>query len=573
MDIAATAILLVSLLALISIVSSSLSPRLGLPVLLLYLLLGMLAGEDGLVGIQYDEVLPSYLIGSVALALILFDGGLRTDQLGFRVGLRPALSLATVGVAISAAVTGVVAWWALDIGWLEAALVGAIVGSTDAAAVFSVLRGQRMALQDRVSATLEIESGANDPMAVFLTIVFVQAVAAGSAPGLGALNLFLWQMSLGAAAGALAGVALAWCLTHLKLNAGLYPLMVMFGALSVFGLVSFLNGSGFLAVYVAGLVLARRVSRGLYNLEKFLDGIAWLAQIVMFLMLGLLVTPSELLPIALDALLVGLALIFVARPLAVLICLAPFRFAWRERLFVSWVGLRGAVPIILALFPWIAGLPNHQTYFNLAFFVVLLSLVLQGWTVAPVARLLGLVVPSRGGRVKRVELGMPGQEEFELVGYEVAADSHLIDRPLPQVAWPGQSRLLVAIRGREVLWADGLASLQAGDQVYLFSRSTDLQALDRVLIGERESSRLGERRFFGEFVISPDAPLGTLAYVYGFDIEEAVASRSIGSLLTERYPTPVVGDRLTLGGIVFTVREIRDGRIHEVGLKLPAVTV
>ncbi len=569
MDTAATVILLFSVLMLVSIVSSTIGPRLGMPVLLLYLLLGMLIGEDGPGGIQFDDVFSAYLVGSAALAVILFDGGLRTDRRSFRVGLRPALSLATLGVAITAAVTSVAAWWALGIGWLEAALVGAIVGSTDAAAVFSLLRGQGMALRQRVGATLEIESGANDPMAVFLTIVLVQAVAANTAPGAEAVLVFAWQMALGAAAGVLAGIALAWCLTHLRLISGLYPLLVLSGALCVFSVVALLGGSGFLAVYVAGLVLGKRVSRGLYNLEKFLDGIAWLAQILMFLMLGLLVTPSELVPIAVPALLVGLVLIFVARPLAVVVCLAPFRFAWREQVFVGWVGLRGAVPIILALFPWIAGLPDRQLYFNLAFFVVLLSLVLQGWTVAPLARLLGLEVPSRSARLQRVEIGLPGQEAYELVGYSIAVDSEAAACPLAQLSWPGAARPLVALRGAEVLQPDAIDRLRTGDQLYLLARPEDLPALDRLLVGEHAPERLGERRFFGDFTIDAAAPLGALAEVYGFTIDAALHDTSIGTLLHARFPTPVVGDRLQLGDIVFTVREMRDARVVKVGLKRP----
>ena len=569
MELAATAILLVSLLVLISIVSTTISPRLGMPVLLLYLVLGMLAGEEGPIGIIFHDVKSAYLIGSAALAVILFDGGLRTDRASFRVGLRPALSLATLGVVVSAGVTCVAAWWVLGVTWLEAALMGAIVGSTDAAAVFSVLRGQGMALKDRVGATLEIESGANDPMAVFLTVVLVEAVISRVTPGVDAFGYFIWQMGLGAAIGAASGWALAWALTHLRLNPGLYPLLVLFGAWAVFGLVAVLDGSGFLAVYVAGLALAKRVSRGLYNIEKFLDGIAWLAQIVMFLMLGLLVTPSQLVPYALDALAVGAVLMFVARPLAVIVCLAPFRFSWREQLFVSWVGLRGAVPIILALFPAISGVPGWQTYFNLAFFVVLMSLLLQGWTVAPLARLLKLEVPSRSNRLQRIELGMPGQEEFEFVGYAVSTDSRVIDRPLAQIAWPGSTRPLVAIRGRDVLHAAGLESLAAGDQLFLLARPDELPALDRILVGERDPQRLSERQFFGEFTIDAQAPLGALGSLYGFSVEPDMAPRSIGSVFAEQFAVPVVGDRLHLGGVDFTIREMREERIHKIGLKLP----
>lgn len=568
MGITGLAITLISLLFLISVLSSTISPRLGIPVLLLYLLVGMLAGEDGLLGIRYDDVLSAHLVGSTALAVILFDGGLRTSHQALRVGLRPALGLATAGVLLTAAITGAVVVWALGVGWLEAMLVGAIVGSTDAAAVFSLLHGRGMALGDRVASTLEIESGANDPMAVFLTIVLVEAIAAGTVPGWAVAGQFLWQMSAGAVLGVLCGLSLAWALTRVTLNPGLYPLLVLFGALFTFGATSLAGGSGFLAAYAAGLTLSGRVSRGLYNVQRFLDGAAWLSQITMFVVLGLLVTPRELVTHTTAGLLVGAVLILIARPLAVFLCLLPFRFPWRERAFIAWVGLRGAVPIILALFPWLAGLPDWQVYFNLAFFVVLMSLVVQGWTVAPLARWLGLEVPSRSGRVQRVELGMPGQEEYELVGYRIEADSPLVRGPPAAMSWPGEVRPVVAIRGREALLPEQTTALQVGDRIYFLARPTELEALDRRIVGEREPERLGERRFFGEFVIRPQATLGELGAVYGFEVEPEAQARTIGALLLERYPWPTVGDRLRMGTVEFVIREVDAGCIGKVGLKL-----
>lgn len=571
MELTGTIITLGSLLFLVSVLSSSITPRLGIPVLLLYLFIGMLAGEDGLLGYHFDDVRTAHLIGSAALAVILFDGGLRTNRRSFRVALQPALGLATIGVVGTAALTGLAAMWVLGLGFLEAMLVGAIVGSTDAAAVFALLHGRGMELKERVGSTLEIESGANDPMAVFLTLLLVEAIASGVPPGWNMLPYFLWQMGAGAVIGIAGGRVIAYGLTRVTLNPGLYPLLVLFGALFVFGLASMLDCSGFLAVYLAGLTAAARVSRGLYNIQRFLDGAAWLSQISMFLMLGLLVVPSELLPHAGSALLVGLALIFVARPLVVFVCLAPFRFAWREQVYIAWVGLRGAVPIILALFPWMAGLEDWQTYFNLAFFVVLVSLVLQGWTVTPMARWLNLEVPSRSGRMQRVELGMPGQEEYELVGYRLDTDSPIVDTGLPRVHWPGSARPLVVIRQDQVLQADDVDALSSGDQIYLLARPADLDALDRRIVGEREPERLGEREFFGEFVIRPDATLGALAAIYGFELDEASRESSIAELLQRTFPRPVVGDRIRLKTVEFVVREIEDDRISKVGLKLVRV--
>ncbi len=562
-------ILLGGLLFLVSILSSALSPRVGIPVLLIFLAVGMLAGEDGIGGIQFDDVRSAHLIGSIALAVILFDGGLRTQTESFRVALRPALGLATLGVVITAGVTGAFAVWTLGVTWREGLLIGAIVGSTDAAAVFSMLHSRGMALKDRVAATLEIESGLNDPMAVFLTVLLVEVVASGhQVLEWHTVVLFLWQMAAGGAVGVFAGRALGFGVTRLTLNPGMYPLLALFGGLFTFGLASVVGGSGFLAVYLAGLVLAQRVSRGLYNIQRFFDGAAWLSQISMFLILGLLVTPSEMLPYAEQALAVALALILVGRPAAVLVCLLPFRFSWREQAFISWVGLRGAVPIILATFPWIAGLEQWHFFFNLAFFVVLVSLVIQGWTVAPVARLLHLEVPSRSGRLQRVELGVPGQEVYELVGYRLESDSTVINAPAMQVHWPADVNLLFGIRGGRVLRPSDLQSLQSGDHAYFLAAPADLAALDRMMVGEREPERLGEREFFGAFVIRPDADLGELGQIYGFQVDRDNDVRTISDYLLRRFPQPVVGDRVRLGLVEFVVRQTEGDRICQVGLKL-----
>jgi cell volume regulation protein A len=568
MELAGTVIALASLLFLVSVLSTALTPRLGIPVLLLYLGLGMLAGENGLLGIRFHDVDSAYLIGSAALAVILFDGGLRTDPTAFRVALAPALSLATLGVLLTAGVVATVAVAVLQLGWLEAMLLGAIVGSTDAAAVFSLLHGRGMVLKERVGATLEIESGVNDPMAVFLTLLLVQAVVSHEIPGWDAGLSFVWQMAGGAVIGLLAGAALAAAVTRIALNAALYPLLVLFGALFAFGMASLLGTSGFLAVYLAGLTLARRVSRGLYNIQRFVDGAAWLSQISMFLMLGLLVTPANLLPYALSGLLIGLALIFVARPLAVAACLLPFRFAWREQAFIGWVGLRGAVPIILAMFPWIAGFDDWQMYFSVAFFVVLVSLLVQGWTVPLAARVSGLEVPSRTDRLQRVELGMPGQEEFELVGYRIDTDSPLLGGAPTHVQWPGDVRALLVIRQGRAIEVEQLGRLAEGDQIYFLARPSALAQLDRRILAERDPQRLGERAFFGDFVVRPEATVAALDAMYRFGPEPADAVLTVGELLLSRYPRPVVGDRLRVGSVEFVVREVDGNRIAQVGLKL-----
>ncbi|WP_339897810.1 potassium/proton antiporter [uncultured Gilvimarinus sp.] len=569
MDVLNQLILLGAVLFLISILASALSPRVGMPLLLVFLLVGMLGGEDGIGKITYDDVQSALFLGTIALAVILFDGGLRTDITNFRVGLRPALVLASFGVVVTAAVCGAFAAWMLDLSWVEGMLIGAIVGSTDAAAVFSVLNMQGLALKARVGATLEIESGLNDPMAIFLTITVVEFIRLGETGFHASMLLaFVWQMGVGAAVGLAGGRVLAWGVTKLALSPGLYPLLALFGGISIFGVAAVLHSSGFLAVYLAGLMVGNRVSRGLYNIQRFHDGIAWLAQISLFLMLGLLVTPSELVTYASSALLVGLFLIFIARPLAVTLSLLPFQFSWRETLFISWVGLRGAVPIVLAMFPWLAGLESWPFFFNIAFFIVLISLVLQGWTVAPLARWLKLDVPTSSARVQRVELGVPGQAGFEFVGYKLSQDSPSLKMDSNNLPLPDQTQLLCIMRDEEPVPLQKVPTLLAGDHVYLLARPDALKALDKVLVGELEPDRLNAQAFFGEFVFTARAKLADLGMLYNFAVPEDMANWSIGRYIYKKYKQPVVGDRVRLGNVEFIVLEMQEAKVVKVSLKL-----
>lgn len=569
MDILNQLILLGAVLFLISILASAISPRVGMPLLLVFLIVGMLGGEDGIGKIAYDDVQSALFLGTLALAVILFDGGLRTEITNFRVGLRPALVLASVGVVLTAGVCGAFAAWVLGLSWPDGLLVGAIVGSTDAAAVFSVLNMQGLALKARVGATLEIESGLNDPMAIFLTITVVEFIRLGESGFHASMLLaFAWQMGVGALVGLIGGRVLAWGVAKLQLSPGLYPLLALFGGISIFGVAAVLHSSGFLAVYLAGLMVGNRVSRGLYNIQRFHDGIAWLAQISLFLMLGLLVSPSELITYASSGLLVGAFLIFVARPLAVSVSLLPFQFSWQERLFISWVGLRGAVPIVLAMFPWLAGLEHWPFFFNIAFFIVLLSLVLQGWTVAPLARWLKLDVPTSSARVQRVELGVPGQAGFEFVGYKLAQDSPALKMDSDNLPLPAKSQLLCVIREELPIPLANKPTLQANDHVYLLAKPSGLRTLDRVLVGELEPDRLNAQAFFGEFVFSPLAKLADLGMLYNFDVPPAMANWSIGRYIYKQYKQPVVGDRVRLGSVEFIVLEMHDAKLKKVSLKL-----
>jgi len=570
MDLTHQLILLTGALFLLSVLASAISTRLGLPLLLVFLALGMLAGEDGPGGIHFDDVETTYLIGTVALSVILFNGGLCTDMGSFRVGLWPALSLATIGVVISAALTGLAATWFLNLHWLEGMLIGAIVGSTDAAAVFAILHSHGLQLKQRVDATLQIESGVNDPMAVFLTIALMQLlVAGGTHPDWSVAVQFGQQMSIGAVVGLGGGWLLIGVINRITLNPGLYPLLAFSGALLVFGATATLGGSGYLATYLAGLMLGNRPLRSIDDIRRFHDGLAWLSQIGMFLILGLLVTPHQLLPLAVPSLLIAAALILVARPAAVFLCLLPFRFAWREQLFIGWVGLRGAVPIILALFPWLAGLEHRQIYFNIAFFVVLLSLVIQGWTVAPAARWLKLEVPPTVSPVgQRIPLDWPGPSGYELVSYRVTADSLAAGRVLAELNLPDTVRPAAAVHDGQVYECGECGPLQADDHVYLFTQTVDLPLLDQIFTVPYMPPRLQAERFFGELVLNADADLMEIARLYGLSLDPADTVGTLEQCLMRRFKRPVVGDRFRLGSVEFVVREMRVGRIVRVGMKL-----
>lgn len=393
-------LLAASALVFASVLAGLFSARIGLSFLLVFLLAGILAGEDGPGGYVFDDFRLSFWVGNLALAVILLDGGLRTAYATFRTGLRPAALLATVGVVICAGITAVAGVWFVGLDWQTALLLGAIVGSTDAAAVFALLTRSGVTLNERVSATLQIESGVNDPMAVYLTlalIALIGAEAADASPVTTFAMTFGRQFGWGLLVGALSGLAMAALINHASLRdaeGGILALLIGAAGVSTFAATGLLGGSGFLAVFLFGLILANRGARAVAPTLAAMDGFAWFAQAGMFLLLGLLVTPSKMVDALVPGLGVALALTFVARPVAVWLCLMPLRFTSREIGFISWVGLRGAVPIVLALFPLLAGTPRAGLLFNIAFVVVLVSLLLQGTTIGLLARRLGVAMPD-----------------------------------------------------------------------------------------------------------------------------------------------------------------------------------
>jgi cell volume regulation protein A len=519
-----------------------------------FLFVGLVAGEDGL-GLSFDDAGTAYFIGSLALAVILFDSGFGTSLRSFRLAAGPALTLATLGVVITAGLVGVAAHLFLGLGWLQSLLLGAIVGSTDAAAVFFLLRIGQITVRDRVRSTLEVESGSNDPMAIFLTILLVELIQAGvSYPDISVLMGFVQQMGLGVAFGLGGGLFIAMAVNRVDLEGALYPIMVLAAALFLFALTGILGGSGFLAVYVAGLVAGNRKLRGADGLRRFQGGMTWLAQIVMFVMLGLYATPSEFIGAAPGALLLALVLIFVARPVAVWLCLLPFGFRSREQVFVGWVGLRGAVSILLAILPVIAELPNGQLYFNTVFIVVLVSLIVQGWTILPMARWLKLIVPPTIGPLDRVELELPGTANHELVVYKVTEGSPVArGARLPRWARPS----LVIRDGQSMKWQQ-VRHLQPGDNVYVFTAPRFVRLLDRLFAGPTDVAE-NDRDFFGVFDVDPTQSVYTLAALYGVTLPDDVPNVSIAEFIHSRVGGRAeVGDRVAIETVELVVREADD---------------
>lgn len=557
-----------ALLVLTGIASSLLARRFGAPLLLVFLVLGMLLGIDGPGGIRFFDYHATYLVGSLALAIILFDGGLRTRVAETRSALTPAMLLATLGVLITAGLTGVAAMALFDFGATQGLLLGAIIASTDAAAVFFLLRAGGLHLGRRVGATLELESGTNDPVAVFLTLLLVGWLLQPDAADPGAVaRALVLEFGLGIGLGTLGGIAIARALNRFDLPSGLHPLLALSGAIAIFALTNVLGGSGYLAVYLAGLVVGNRPVRAYANVLSVNDAATWLAQGVMFLLLGLLVGPRRLLDVLLPALAIAAFLMLVARPVAVALCLAPFGYRLREIGFVSWVGLRGAVGIFLASIPMLAGLPDALLYFNVAFVVVCVSLLVQGWTLRPAATWFKVSLPRRDPPLRRVELDLPGQLEFEMVGYRVAADSAVL-RGAKVPAW---ARPAMVVRAGSIALPHESGALQGNDYAYYLAPPGRVYRLDWLFAAAQDAAE-AEREQFGAFTLAGDVPLGDLADFYALPIPARYRSHNAAALFDERYDGhPQVGDRLALGNAVLVVRSLHEERVEHVGLKFVGV--
>jgi potassium/hydrogen antiporter len=492
-------VLLAALLLLGGVLLSKTSSKFGVPSLLLFLLLGILAGSEGILGVEFDDVEFAQSVGIIALAFILFSGGLSTHWRDIAPVLAPGVALASVGVLLSALVLGSLASVILGLDLLQGMLLGGIIASTDAAAVFSILRSRGVQLSGRLRAMLELESGSNDPAAVFLTIGFISLIQSDSTSVSGLVWSFFMQMGLGAVAGIVLAKATVFLINRLRLEFdGLYPVATFAFVLAMFEIVTWMGGSGFLAAYVAGAVMANSDFLHKRSLIRFHDAIGWLMQIGMFVLLGLLVFPSQLLSVVWQSLAIAALLMLIARPLAAVITLLPFRRPIREIGFVSWVGLRGAAPIILATFPVVAGIPNADTIFNVVFFVVLTSVLVQGTTIPYMARRLGVEANHATGPTPvSFDAVIVGDSRHNLHQIRIAPGAAAVGSRVMDLALPSEILIVLLRRGDTTIMPQGGTTLEVADELLVFGDSEVLARVGAVFEQDRQpGSFLGSEESF-----------------------------------------------------------------------------
>ena len=559
-------ILLSAILILVGIVSSKLSARLGLPVLVLFLIIGMIAGDEGLGGITFDNVVSAHALGTLALAMILFDGGLQTPFSSVKSVWKPASVLATLGVLVTALVTGLAAAYILGLPLLEGLLLGAIVGSTDAAAVFSLLRNAGVHINARLKSTLEIESASNDPMAIFLTVGLLEILVNDMEPGIALLQLFATQMGVGAIVGLSVGWLSVKIVNRIHLAApGLYPVMVSaFGLLS-FGVAASLGGSGFLAIFISGVVIGNTPFIFNRSTFRFHDGLAWLSQITMFVVLGLLVNPHSLLEVWVEGLLIAVVLVLVARPVAVVPVLKLFGFNPREIALVSWVGLRGSVPIILAIFPLVFGLPQAALIFNVVFFVVLISATIQGSTLPYVARKLNLTEPPPPTPAAVLEITALESIDTDIVNYALGDNPRVVGRLLSQMALPDNVVIAMIARGSTIIPPRGSTRLCSGDHLFVMLKPGLQRFVDCVFApAHADASQL----VHAEIPLKGNTRIGDVRNSYGINLGDE-AALTLEQLVTRHLSGGVeLNASVTLGEIQLKIIGMVDGRVTTVALIL-----
>ena len=480
MDLTTENILLIgSILLFVSLIAGKTSDRFGVPVLILFITIGMVAGSEGIGGIYFDNPKIAQFIGLVALNFILFSGGLDTDWSSIKPVLWQGVTLSTVGVFLTAFTLGIFVWAITDFTIYEGLLLGSIVSSTDSAAVFSILRSKSLALKENLRPTLELESGSNDPMAYILTLVFTGLVVNQDSSLTAAIPMFFTQMLIGALLGLLLGKVDTYIINKIHLPAeGLYIVLMIAILFFNFSFTDFIGGNGFLAVYLSAVYLGNQELMHKKKILKSFDSFAWLMQIVLFLTLGLLVFPSEVVPFIGIGLLISIFLIIVVRPVSVFLSLLPFKTGIREKLFLSWVGLRGAVPIVLATYPLLAGAEKAHMIFNIVFFIALTSVIIQGTSLPLVAKWLNLTIPSELKKRTQTDLVLSEGIKSLLTQVEIPEDGSVVGKQIIQLGLPKTTLISFIMRGNEYIIPDGSTVIEKKD--ILFVLSENKSALDSV---------------------------------------------------------------------------------------------
>lgn len=553
-----------------AILASKLSSIVGTPLLLLFLAIGMLSGEDGVfIKIVYNDYTSAYYIANLMLALILLDGGLRTNYKQMRSVASESIILATVGVVVTSAITGVAAYMLLDLSLLQALLIGAIVGSTDAAAVFSLLGDGGVNLKARVSATLQIESATNDPMAILLTTILLSLVSGRASSGTDVLMIFATQFGLGVIFGIIFGIFARFAINSINLGAGLYSLFVIGIGLIGFAITASMDGSGFLAVFIIGMFVGNQNTRKVSYILPVGEGITWLAQISLFLMLGLLVSPHNMVHYVVPGTIVAVVMTFLARPVAVLLCLLPMyfrRYSIKDLLFMSFVGLRGSVPIVLAMYPVMDDISNAQLYFNMAFVVVIFSLLVQGACILPVAKFFNVYAPASVAPISKANVGIMLNDDFDLFNYKIKRDS-MEGRRLRTLQFPKETAVVAMFRDGHLMKPQGGTQLKKDDILSVIGVESDEIALNAIFSQDKPVKQYP--LYAGDKIYDGHTPMTLLAETYNFELTSFEKTLTVAECMSYHlggFPQP--GDFMNLINARLVVVSLEGDYIAKVGLYL-----
>ena len=564
------AFFIVGILLTFAILASRLSSFFGTPLLLLFLAIGMLTGEDGIIlHIHYTDYNSAFFIANMMLAIILLDGGLRTSFQTMKNVASESTLLATIGVVLTSGITGAITYLILDVSMIQALLLGCIVGSTDAAAVFSLLgKDKNVTLKSNVSSTLQIESATNDPMAILLTTTMIAFASMKATSLTDALIFFVKQFGFGILLGVLFGFVTRFIVGLISLGVGLYSIFVIGLGLIGFAITAYVGGSGFLAIFIIGMCVGNQKTRPVSYILPVSEGFTWLAQITLFLLLGLLVSPHEMVNYTYQGVVVAIVITLIARPVAVFLCMKPFFRAYsnKDLLFMSWVGLRGSVPIVLAIYPVFEQLENPQLYFNVAFVVVIVSLLFQGSLILPVSKLLKVYAPSVVTPLTKSDVGIMLSNDYELLNYRIKEDS-FDNAPLRTIPFPKGTTIAAVFRDGKMIKCHGDTTIKKEDIISMIGTDAD-----ETLLSSLFSHTLKPKKhppYHGDKIYSASTPMVDLAQQFDFELTTYEKTLTLGDLMSYHiggYPQP--GDTVNLIKVSLVVVDLEGDKIRRAGLYL-----